>query len=314
MTKPSVSNVRSMTGQGHAVGPCELGQVHVELRTVNHRGFKCSIRCSDALGGKEAAIESVVKASVRRGSVHVSVSLERSDDDPPARINSGVLASYVRQCQDIIASVQEQGRDAGPTLSLEISGLTSLPGVLSSTTATVSDPDRWWPDVRNVLSVALEKLVSMRQQEGANMAQTLQAECDLIAAELQTVRTLAPRANENYRARLQGKVQRTLAEHDLKVDRVDLLREVQIYADRSDVSEEITRLESHLQLFASVLTSPGGDSGDEPTGRKLDFITQEMFRETNTIGSKAGDPEVSARVVEIKCAIERMRELVQNLE
>ncbi len=97
----------------------------------------------------------------------------------------------------------------------------------------------------------------------------------------------------------------------LQVQPVDLLREVQVYADRVDISEEIVRLGSHLAMFTSVLQ--GGDE-PEPTGRKLDFILQEMFRETNTIGSKASDAEISADVVEIKCAIERMRELVQNLE
>ena len=104
-----------------------------------------------------------------------------------------------------------------------------------------------------------------------------------------------------------------LAEHNLEVQTIDLLREVQIFADRVDISEEITRLGSHLKMFAGVLAGESGQT-PEPTGRKLDFIIQEMFRETNTIGSKAADAEISTHVVEIKCASERMRELVQNLE
>ncbi len=151
------------------------------------------------------------------------------------------------------------------------------------------------------------------------MAETLLGDCETIGGHVRAIETLAPQAAESYRVRLQAKVQRVLAEHDAEVNPVDLLREVQVYADKADVSEEITRLDSHLKLFQAVLRgeSPDGDreSGrDEPVGRKLDFIIQEMFRETNTIGSKSAHAEVSAIVVEIKCAIERMRELVQNLE
>ena len=139
------------------------------------------------------------------------------------------------------------------------------------------------------------------------------SDCAIVAERLGRVREIAPRAVESYRSRLELKIQRVLEEHDQQVQTVDLLREVQIYADRVDISEEITRLDSHLQMFDDVL---GGKEAElrEPMGRKLDFILQEMFRETNTIGSKAADAEISSHVVEIKCAIERMRELVQNLE
>ena len=145
------------------------------------------------------------------------------------------------------------------------------------------------------------------------MAETLSSDCATVSERLNRIRTMAPRAVESYRSRLQAKIQRVLEEHDQKVQTVDLLREVQIYADRVDISEEITRLGSHLQMFSDVLEGKEAETR-EPMGRKLDFILQEMFRETNTIGSKAADAEISSHVVEIKCAIERMRELVQNLE
>jgi uncharacterized protein (TIGR00255 family) len=126
---------------------------------------------------------------------------------------------------------------------------------------------------------------------------------------------LAPRTVDRYRTRLQAKIERALSDHNLEVPPVELLREVQIYADRADISEEITRLSSHLEMFQGVLQGEHGAGGEpDPAGRKLDFIIQEMFRETNTIGSKSADAEISSHVVEIKCAIERMRELVQNLE
>jgi uncharacterized protein (TIGR00255 family) len=151
----------------------------------------------------------------------------------------------------------------------------------------------------------------MRAIEGRRMAETLTEECRQVRVRLDLIADLAPRAVDVYRNRLQGKIERTLEDHGIHVQTVDLLREVQLYADRVDTSEEIVRLGSHLEMFTSVLQ--GGDQ-PEPTGRKLDFILQEMFRETNTIGSKASDSAISGHVVEIKCAIERMRELVQNLE
>ena len=151
------------------------------------------------------------------------------------------------------------------------------------------------------------------------MAETLLTELASIRRNVQSIQTLAPKSAENYRYRLESKIKRVLAEHQAEANEIDLLREVQVYADKADVSEEITRLDSHLKLFQSVLgggtPSPEKDSErEEPMGRKLDFIIQEMFRETNTIGSKSTLAEVSSLVVEIKCAIERMRELVQNLE
>ena len=150
------------------------------------------------------------------------------------------------------------------------------------------------------------------------MADSLCADCAVIRDHLQQIQKLTPRSTEHYRERLETKVKRILEDNDLSVGQIDLLREVQIYADKVDISEEVTRLDSHLTMFIDILA--GEDSAGKgpgkaaPTGRKLDFVIQEMFRETNTIGSKASDAEISVHVVEIKCAIERMRELVQNLE
>ena len=157
------------------------------------------------------------------------------------------------------------------------------------------------------------------------MAASLRADCDVIRQHVDQIAELGPRSVDTYQKRLETKIQRVLAQHEIEVPMIDLLREVQIYADRVDYSEEITRLGSHLQLFEQTLcgsasgsnqaTGNGETAGDpEPSGRKLEFIVQEMLRETNTIGSKASQTEISGHVVEIKCAIERMRELVQNLE
>lgn len=140
------------------------------------------------------------------------------------------------------------------------------------------------------------------------MATQLRLDAALISEHLSNISELAPSVVTQHRERLEGRINKLLEQRGLEVTQLDLLREVQLFADRCDISEEITRLSSHLQMFSDTL------GGSDASGRKLDFIIQEMFRETNTIGSKASDAQIAALVVEIKCGLERMRELVQNLE
>ena len=308
MTTVSTNCVRSMTGQGHATHQSDLGSMSVEVRTVNNRGFKCSPRVSDTLCSLESRIEAFVRTLIRRGSVHLSVNWRRPAADALPAIDGEVLQAYVKQLD---AARKATGSEA----QIDMASLMALPGVIVSSKENRTDDAELWEFVTETIGAAIANLNEMRSIEGGNMAATLHTDCKLIKEKLDLIEELAPRAVEKYQQRLESKIQRVLSEHDLAVDSVDLLREVQIYADRADVSEEITRLGSHLKMFVTVLDSTLDESGQrEPTGRKLDFVIQEMFRETNTIGSKAADAEVSANVVEIKCAIERMRELVQNLE
>lgn len=295
-----------MTGQGHAVEQGDLGSVTVELRTVNNRGFKCAARVSESLASLENKIESVARSMIHRGTVHLSVSWRRPPGQNLPTIDQEVLQAYVRQLQEV--------RKATTTnATIELSALMMLPGVIVSGREDRREDDQLWSFVQSAIIKAIENLNDMREIEGVRMAETLESERISIAQRLDDIEQLAPRAIDGYRSRLESKIRKVLEEQRLEVPTVDLLREAQIFADRIDISEEITRLGSHLKMFSEVLE--GQNLGrPEPTGRKLDFIIQEMFRETNTIGSKAADAEISAHVVEIKCAIERMRELVQNLE
>ena len=309
MSSTTSSTVRSMTGQGHATGESELGTVRVELRTVNNRGFKCSPRVSDSLASLESRIEALARSLIHRGTVHLSVSFRGPAGDNCPNVDTDVLRAYFQQ----LKQVQESVGDA--SASIDLSSLMMLPGVIVAVKEDRRDDERLWQFVGDVISRAIENLNQMREAEGSHMAETLHADCQQVRERVDQIAALAPRAVDNYRNRLETKIRRVLTEHEIEVQPVDLLREVQIYADRADVSEELTRLDSHLKMFVSALAGDNNGSQDrEPTGRKLDFVIQEMFRETNTIGSKAADAEVSAQVVEIKCAIERMRELVQNLE
>ena len=296
-----------MTGQGHATEHAELGIVTVEVRTVNNRGFKCSPKVSDSLSSLESKIEALTRSLIHRGTVHLSVTWRRPPGENLPRIDENALQAYVEQL------VRLGNAAEGIQTSVDLATLMTLPGVIGTTREDRREDEGLWGFVQSAVVAAIQNLDEMRMAEGARMGETLVADCDTVNERLQCIRKLAPRAVEGYRTRLQAKIQRVLEEHDQKVQTVDLLREVQLYADRVDISEEITRLASHLQMFGDVLEGKESEER-EPMGRKLDFILQEMFRETNTIGSKAADAEVSTHVVEIKCAIERMRELVQNLE
>jgi len=316
--------VRSMTGQGHAQSHApghtstqgDLGSVNVEVRTINNRGFKCSPRLSDSLMMLENKIEALARSMIHRGTVQLSVSLQRPASECLPEVDVDALQTYVGQLQLVRKA---SGDDS---INIDLAALMELPGVLVAPVNSSADGDKLWDFVKAVVVEAIENLNQMRQTEGSRMADSLRADCAVIRDHLQKIQTLTPRSTEHYRERLQTKVKRILEENDLSVGQIDLLREVQIYADKVDISEEVTRLDSHLTMFIDTLA--GEDSvgkGPEkstgkaaPTGRKLDFVIQEMFRETNTIGSKASDAEISVHVVETKCAIERMRELVQNLE
>jgi uncharacterized protein (TIGR00255 family) len=159
-----------------------------------------------------------------------------------------------------------------------------------------------------VLTEALGRLTQMRVEEGRSMASDLSENLRTIARELESVEARAPLVVEAYRSRLTERLNKLLAEVGVRVETADVVREVGMFAERSDIAEEIVRLRSHLEQFAAVMDAA------ESQGRKLEFLTQEMFRETNTIGSKANDAALARHVIEMKTAIERMREMIQNVE
>jgi uncharacterized protein (TIGR00255 family) len=308
--------VRSMTGQGHAQSHAsthgDLGSVNVEVRTINNRGFKCSPRLSDSLMMLENKVEALARSMIHRGTVQLSVSWRRPANENLPQVDGDALQGYVNQLQQVRKATGDD------SINIDLASLMQLPGVIVAAQNSAADNDQLWDFVQAVVVEAIDNLNQMRQIEGGRMAESLRGDCAVIRDHLEKIQSLTPRSTEHYRERLESKVKRILAENDLSVGQVDLLREVQIYADKVDISEEVTRLDSHLTMFIDVLSgrdSVGkGPGKGAPMGRKLDFVIQEMFRETNTTGSKASDAEISAHVVEIKCAIERMRELVQNLE
>ena len=194
------------------------------------------------------------------------------------------------------------------TADPSLEALLPLPGVVDDASGAAVDATADWPVIQRTVQAALENLGRMRSEEGRAMAADLAANCRAAAASLDQIERRAPLVVEDYRNRLFDRLKRTLAELDVVLDPADVIKEVSLFADRSDISEEIVRLRSHLEQFQATMELP------ESSGRKLDFLTQEMFREANTIGSKANDVEIARRVIEIKTAIERIREMIQNIE
>jgi len=292
-----------MTGYGEARYQSDGLNVSIELRALNNRYLKVSLRATDPYQLLEPEFEKVIRRTVRRGTLQVHLRLERQAAQQDYRINVIALRSYVDQVRS--ATEQLGLRDHGQALMGQVLG---LPGVVPEPGQSTSHLHDDWPLLETVLNEALEKLQAMRQEEGRAMAEELLGHRDTIGVHLDKIRARTPQVSVLYRDRLLERVQSLLNELDVKIDRNDLIREVAIFAERSDIAEEVVRLASHLAQFQLMLNEP------ESPGRKLEFLTQEMFREANTMGSKASDVEVSREVVEIKGTLEKVRELVQNVE
>jgi uncharacterized protein (TIGR00255 family) len=290
-----------MTGFGEARRQSGAVAVAIELRTVNNRYFKFSLRASEGYSSLEPQIETVVREHVKRGTVNVSLKIDRRASPEESALNLEILDSY-RQQLELYQTEFQLPR------GVAIEHLLALPGVIREIDATSEFSEAAWPTVRATLEESLLKLAEFRADEGRAMAADMQANCVLIAGALEQVAGRAPTLVENYRNRLHERVASLLEEYQVTLEPADLIREVSIFAERSDISEEIVRLRSHLDQFAAVM------SAEESAGRKLEFVIQEMFREVNTIGSKSNDVEVARSVIEMKTAIERLREMIQNVE
>lgn len=286
--------VNSMTGHGQASVEQDQFRVAVEIRTVNNRFLKTSIN-TDLGTELESRVEQQLKATLRRGSVSVRIKTENLQSGQRARLNSDVIQSYWTQLSEI----------AGGSQSINVESLLTLPGVIED--ADTTDDEELWPVVKKTLEEALHSLVEMRGTEGEAMKVDMVSNIGTIETELTSIEKLAPTVSEAYSKRLTDRINKLLEKFEVTVTASDVIKEVGVFADRTDVSEETVRLATHLEQFRLVI--------QEPTpGKKLDFLVQEMLRETNTIGSKANNSDIAKHVVEIKTAIERIREMVQNIE
>jgi uncharacterized protein (TIGR00255 family) len=293
-----------MTGFGEARTQADRTAVAVEVRAVNNRYLKVTVRGSDPYPMLEAELEKVVRRHVRRGTLLVQVRVDREARTADLQLNRAVLADYLRQ---IRAACDAAGTPefAAPLLA----GALALPGVAPEAAHVGAPPEDEWPLVERTLEAALTRLDEMRRDEGRAMAGELLNQHRTITAQLDGVRDHLPVVMGGYRQRLLDRVRQAVGDAGVAVHPEHLVRETALFADRSDVAEEVTRLVSHLDQFAEIVRK-----GGEAAGRKLEFVIQEMGREANTLGSKAGDVTISRHAVEIKAALEKVRELVQNVE
>lgn len=285
----------SMTGQGSATLTADGTTVTVEIRAVNNRHLKINLRCPDSLITLESVIEKSIRSVVGRGTVNVNIKVEKHSRAGDFSIDLDLLTSYRQQLQ------------TETTADVSTDTLLSLPGVVTSKSgADNSDDSRSL--ILRVVEEALFQFNQMRVTEGEALSSDLDLQIERLTALIVEIRQHAPLVIQRYSDRLTEKLNQLLQQHNVTLSDSDLAREIGIFADRCDITEEVVRLDSHLKQFRDVMESQISQ------GRKLDFITQELFREINTIGSKANDASIANCVVESKTVVERIREQVQNCE
>lgn len=293
-----MTGLQSMTGHGRAQQNSDGLAIEAEVRSVNNRFLKVSCKLHESLAYLENHIESLVRENVRRGSVHVSLRVSGSAEWSASKVCVATLQAYLDQLRLAI--------DPSTTVTIELGSALQLPGVLLPSQGP--DPDKVTALGLSTLTEALDHLNRMRKIEGEQMGKELIDAVSQIRTISGQIESRAPDVVGDYRKRLETRVKAALAQMVPSVGELDLLREVVQFSDRCDIREEIVRLQSHLDQFQETIHER------ESQGRRLDFLTQEIARETNTIGAKANDATIAHHVVAIKTTVEQMRELVQNVE
>lgn len=293
-----------MTGFGDATEQADGLQFAVEVRSLNNRYFKSTIRLPEEIAGLEAEVETRLRNKLNRGSITLTVRMAAAEKGSAQKINQAVVEDYLRQLDAVRARA---GRPAG--VEINLAELLALPGVLLAVDQTEL-LHKARPVVLRLTDQACAKLIAMRVTEGKAITEDLNRQRSFILDRVRGIAERAPQVVEEYHLRLRDRIDELLRRAELKMDEKDLIREVAIFAERSDVAEEVSRLSGHFEQFDQILSSPDG----EPAGRTLDFLTQELLREANTIASKSNDSWISRAIVEIKGAIDRIKEQVQNVE
>ncbi len=293
--------IRSMTGYGRAEVAGARLALSVECKSVNHRHLDIALKLPRAIGMLEADARRLVQSAVARGRVDVSVSLNPigAGTLTPLSVDLALAREYVENARQLAEGLS---LDRGPTLGW----LLEQPGVISREAEPTLSAEESWPLLEQALSRALGELQARRETEGAALGQELLALHAGLSAHVETIAELAPAAVERRAVRLRTRIQSLLGEAVLDEGRI--ATEVAVWAEKTDISEELARLRAHLEQFALLLRAGGS------VGRTLDFLVQEMNREVNTVGSKADDLEISQAVIAAKSALEKLREQAQNIE
>jgi uncharacterized protein (TIGR00255 family) len=290
--------MRSMTGYGRGTASFDGRQIAVELSSVNRKQSDVSLSMPKGLLELEPRVRDEIHAHISRGRLTVAVGLHTKTGAHRGGINVPAARAYREELEELRKLLKLGGE---VTLDQVLRGA----GVLDSENEEF-ETERSWPPLKKALKAALDQFVKMRKSEGEVLAADLRKRILLIQKNVKTIGVLAPKVLEHHRGSLLERVSKAGLGLDGTDDR--LLKEIIFFADRSDITEELTRLRSHLDQFFALLDK------DEPVGRTLDFLLQEMSRETNTIGNKANFLAISQIIVVMKTELEKLREQVQNIE
>jgi uncharacterized protein (TIGR00255 family) len=290
-----------MTGYGEAQGESNGVSYVVAIKTVNNRYFKGVVKLPELVAFLEEDIEKLLRENLGRGTVNYVLRLKDASADTLFDIDQTALKA-------IVEKLNQAGTSAGVRGTIDIGNLLSLPGIVRPASPDAEKAGQIRDVILGISREALGQVKKMRAVEGGFLEADLKERCRVMKQDLDRIHAKRAVVVQEYAVKLKKRVDELLAHAELKLDEEILAREVAIFADRSDISEEISRLDSHLQQFAQCCR------GNDQAGRRLDFISQEMLREANTIASKASDTEITRLVVDIKCQIDRIKEQVQNVE
>lgn len=291
--------MNSMTGYGRSRQVLDGREITVEIRSVNHRYLEYSARIPRMYGYLEEKLKAFLQSSMSRGKVEVTVTIQNlTGGDTVVQINQALAKGY-------LDAMRSQAESLGLKDDLTLSTLTRFNDVFTLQKLE-EDQQVIWNSVQQVARQALDQFLEMRRREGERLKLDLLQKLELLNGHVAAVEEQSPKTVAAYRERLLQKMEELLA--DRCIDQQRILLEAGLYAEKIAVDEETVRLKSHLEQFAQMMEQSG------PVGRKLDFLVQEINRETNTIGSKAQDLAVTRRVVEMKSEIEKIREQIQNIE
>lgn len=291
--------LRSMTGYGRAQKILNGRDISVEIRSVNHRYYEYTSRIPRTYSYIDEKLKSLLKSAISRGKVEVSVTINNIDGkDAQIAINKGVAEGYVSALRSISEELSLKD-------DLVLSKLIKIPDIFNIQ-KTPDDEEQICADVSEITSEALERFVAMRETEGERLKRDILEKADFIIERVGMVEAQSPATVEAYRNKLYKKISEVLA--DKNIDEQRIITEAAIFSEKIAVDEETVRLRSHIAQLRDILES------EEPVGRKLDFIIQEINREVNTIGSKAQDLSITKIVVDMKSEIEKIREQIQNVE
>ncbi|MBQ2764582.1 MAG: YicC family protein [Firmicutes bacterium] len=291
--------VRSMTGYGRETAESANWKVTVEMKSVNNRFLDVTVKMPKQYNPLEDLIKKEISAVLSRGHVDAYITVEEVGERKQSiAVDTDLALDYCRAMQEIADKT-------GLPYQINLTDVASYYGVLTAQKEE-SDLDELWLTMGEAVKGSLKQLFDMRVTEGAKLAVDIQSRLDILAGIREKIMVRSPLVVSDYREKLSQRIQDVLGE--VEIDQDKLLNEVAFFADKADIAEEITRLGSHFEQFLDNLAK------DEPVGRKLDFILQEINREVNTIGSKANDTEISHLVIEAKGELEKIREQVQNFE